>query len=50
MDGRFTVKLGSNENLDYKFELLLGAIAKLDSGDTGTIDLSQDKKAQFSPF
>ena len=50
LDGRFTVKLGSNENLDYKFELLLGAIAKLEAGDTGTIDLSQDKKAQFSPF
>jgi len=50
IDGRFTVKLGSNENIDYKFELLLGAIAKLELGDTGTIDLSQDKKAQFSPF
>lgn len=50
LEGRFTVKLGSDENLDYKFELLLGAIAKLDAGDTGIIDLSQDKKAQFSPF
>jgi len=50
MDGRFTVKLGGNENLDYKFELLRGAIAKLGAGDTGTIDLSQDKTAQFSPY
>jgi len=50
LDGRFAVKLGSNENLEYKFELLLGTIAKLDADDTGTIDLSQDKKAQFSPF
>ena len=50
LDKRFTVKLGRNENLDYKFELLLGSIAKLDSEDTGTIDLTQDKKAQFSPF
>ncbi|MBP8640824.1 MAG: FtsQ-type POTRA domain-containing protein [Oscillospiraceae bacterium] len=50
LDKRFTVKLGRNENLDYKFELLLGSIAKLDASDTGTIDLSQDKKAQFSPF
>ncbi len=50
MDKRFTVKLGADENLDYKFDLLLNVIQKLDSDDTGTIDLSQDKKAQFSPF
>ena len=47
---RFTVKLGKNENLDYKFELLQGVISKLNPDDTGTIDLSQDKKAQFSPY
>ncbi len=47
---RFTVKLGKNQNLDYKFELLLGAVSKLESDKTGTIDLSQDKKAQFSPY
>ncbi len=50
LDGRFTVKLGRNENIDYKFELLLGVIAKLEAKDTGVVDLSQDKKAQFSPF
>ena len=50
LDGRFTVKLGTDENLDYKFELMVGVIGKLDAKDTGTIDLSQDKKAQFSPF
>ena len=50
LNGRFTVKLGSDENLDYKFELLLGTISKLEAKDTGVIDLSQDKKAQFSPF
>jgi len=50
LKGRFTVKLGRDENLDYKFELLLGVISKLDAKDTGVIDLSQDKKAQFSPF
>jgi len=47
---RFTVKLGINENLDYKFELLIGVVSKLNADDTGTIDLSQDKKAQFSPY
>ena len=50
LEGRYTVKLGRDENLDYKFELLLGVISKLDAKDTGVIDLSQDKKAQFSPF
>ncbi len=50
LNGRFVVKLGGNENLNYKFELLLGTIAKLGAGDTGTINLSKDKKAQFSPF
>lgn len=48
--GRFTVKLGKNENLEYKLELLSGVIGKLNTSDTGTIDLSQDKKAQFSPY
>jgi len=48
--GRFTVKLGKNENLDYKLGLLPGVTAKLGSEDSGTIDLSQDKKAQFSPY
>jgi len=50
LDGRFIVKLGNSENLDYKIELLMSVVQKLDAKDTGTIDLSQDKKAQFSPF
>ncbi len=47
--GRFTVKLGSREDTEYKFGMLLGAVAQLASGDTGTIDLSVDNKAHFSP-
>jgi cell division protein FtsQ len=47
---RFTVKLGKDENFEYKFELLSGVVSKLESDKTGTIDLSQDKKAQFSPY
>jgi len=47
--GRFTVKLGRNENLDYKLELLLSAVSQLTSSDSGTIDLSVDRKAHFSP-
>ncbi|MDR1131372.1 MAG: FtsQ-type POTRA domain-containing protein [Oscillospiraceae bacterium] len=47
--GRLRVQLGSNDDLDYKFGLLLSVIEKLDAQDTGTIDLSQEKKAQFRP-
>lgn len=50
LDGRFRVKLGSRDNLDYKLELLLEVVEKLEPGDRGIIDLSQDKRAQFSPF
>lgn len=46
---RFKVKMGKDENIDYKLEMLLGVIEKLDSDDKGIIDLSQSKKAQFNP-
>lgn len=46
---RFTVKLGSNESVDYKFELMLGAVDQLGATATGTIDLSVDKRANFTP-
>lgn len=47
---RFTVKLGSNEDLDYKFQLLLTAVAELKEGDSGTLDLSLsvDKRAHLT--
>jgi hypothetical protein len=46
----FTVKLGSGENTDYKLKLLLDVVAqKLDESDTGTIDLSTDQEAHFTP-
>ena len=48
-DGRFTVSLGANENVEYKFGMLQSAISQLTAGDTGTIDLSIDKRAHFSP-
>lgn len=47
--GRFTVKLGTDENTENKFGRLLSAVSRLTAGDTGTIDLSIDKKAHFSP-
>ena len=46
--GRFVVKLGSNENLEYKFQLLLSAVDALGEGDRGTLDLSIDKRAHLT--
>ena len=46
--GRFTVKLGNNENLEYKFQCLLSAVEALNEGDRGTLDLSIDKRAHLT--
>ena len=46
--GRFTVKLGANENVEYKFQCLLSAVDALSEGDRGTLDLSIDKRAHLT--
>lgn len=46
--GRFVVKLGGNENLEYKFQCLLSAVEALSEGDRGTLDLSIDKRAHLT--
>lgn len=46
---RFTVKMGKNEYVENKLEMLLGAAAKLTPEEKGIIDVSEDKKAHFSP-
>ena len=48
--GRFTVKLGRDDAVQYKLELLLSAVAQLGEGDEGLLDLSIDKKVHFSPY
>ena len=45
---RFTVKLGTDENLDYKFSVLLSTVEKLAEGDRGTLDLSIDRRAHLT--
>lgn len=47
-DGRFQVKLGKNENVDYKLDRLLSVLEQLDPGDSGTLDLSIDERVHFS--
>lgn len=46
--GRFKVKLGRNEDVAYKFQVLLNAVSKLSAGDSGTLDLSIDKRAHLT--
>lgn len=46
--GRFTVKLGTNDNTEYKFQCLLSAVEALSEGDRGTLDLSIDKRAHLT--
>ncbi len=46
---RFRVRFGKDEELDSKLRLLTEVVSKLEATDKGTIDLSQNKKAQFSP-
>lgn len=44
---RFEVWFGADENVSYKFDMLLATIEQLADGDTGTIDLSVDNKVHF---
>lgn len=47
--GRFKVKLGRNENTEYKLGLLKSAVSELKETETGSFDLSENKKAGFIP-
>ena len=46
---RFTVKLGTGENVDHKLARLNGIVPYLDTGDKGTIDVSGDAESYFIP-
>ena len=46
--GRFTVKMGSHKDLEYKFLLLLSAIDEMEDGDRGTLDLSVDNRVHLT--
>ena len=46
--GRFKVKLGTDENVEYKFQCMLSAVDALSDGDRGTLDLSIDKRAHLT--
>lgn len=48
-DERFVVKLGENNNTEYKFGKLLSAVSQLKADDAGTLELSDTNKVTFRP-
>jgi len=46
---RFTVKMGPNDNTDYKLRLLLSAVTQMESDLTGVVDLSEGTAVHVSP-
>lgn len=46
---RFTVKMGPNDNTEYKLRMLLGAVEQIDPDLTGTVDLSEGTAVHVSP-
>lgn len=47
--GRQTVVIGSGERIEYKLARLSEILDKLSATDTGTIDISRDGEAYFTP-
>ena len=46
---RFTVKMGPNDNTDYKLRMLLSALQQMDADLAATIDLSEGTAVHVSP-
>jgi hypothetical protein len=46
---RFTVKMGANDNTEYKLRMLLSAMGQIDSDMMGTVDLSEGTTVHVSP-
>lgn len=47
--GRFTVKMGPNDNTDYKLRMLLSAVDQMEPELTAVIDLSEGTSVHVSP-
>ena len=47
--GRFTVRMGRQEELSAKLELLQRIVANLGAGDVGILDMSTPQKAHYFP-
>lgn len=46
---KYTVVLGSHENVEYKFGMFMTVLDMLKEGDVGIIDVSSGRSARFSP-
>ena len=46
---RFTVKMGPNDNTEYKLRMLLSAVAQMESDITGVVDLAEGTAVHVSP-
>lgn len=47
--GKYTVVLGDDSNVEYKFGMLMSAMSQLMDGDVGIINVSDGNTARFSP-
>ena len=47
--GKYTVVLGTHNNLEHKFGMFVSVLEKLKAGDVGIIDVSDGQVAHFSP-
>ncbi len=46
---RFTVRMGSNDNTDYKLRMLLSAVMTMGESDAGTFNLSDGMQVHYIP-
>ena len=46
---RFTVRMGSNDNTDYKLRMLLSAVMTMEANEAGTFNLSDGLHVYFIP-
>jgi len=49
LDDKYTVRLGSDSDVEYKFGMLISALSQLLEGDVGIINVSDGNTAHFSP-
>lgn len=48
-DNRYTIRLGENDNTEYKFGKFIAAMEQLSANDAGTLDVSEGNTVEFNP-
>ena len=49
LDDKYTVRIGNDSSVEYKFGMLISALSQLLEGDVGIINVSDGNTAHFSP-